>query len=169
MESTKNRLSKNRSVARAYREEVRNIWACSVLGSKSLTRCLGMPPKGEIAVPTDKKYAHAARCQPLRNSKAVVPFRGMNALTLFDQNRERSCAAPIINTATWPELMKEELILEKAGLGLLSDLPNVDRRKEPEVLRGDFLSSWLATYRPAEIMAQLVSSFPFPCPSMFAA
>ena len=79
----------------------------------------------------------------------------MNALTLFDQNRERSCAAPIINTATWPELMKEELILEKAGLGLLSDLPNVDRRKEPEVLRGDFLSSWLATYRPAEIMAQL--------------
>jgi hypothetical protein len=26
-----------------------------VLGSKSLTRCLGMPPKGEIATPT-KKY-----------------------------------------------------------------------------------------------------------------
>jgi hypothetical protein len=44
---------KNRSVARFYGGNLRYLWACCVLGSKSLTRCLGMPPNGEIAIPFD--------------------------------------------------------------------------------------------------------------------
>ena len=37
-----------------YSEEVRYIRACCVVGSKSLTRYLGMPPDGEIAIPIHK-------------------------------------------------------------------------------------------------------------------
>src|ERR1700730_10567589 len=59
MESTRNRLSKNRSVARACRGNLRYIVACRVLGSNSLTRYLGMPPNGEIAIPVYKNIPQA--------------------------------------------------------------------------------------------------------------
>jgi hypothetical protein len=40
----------------------------------------------------------------------------------------------------------------------LSQMPEKYAGKDPEVLRNDFLNSLLAAYRPAEIMAQLVSA-----------
>jgi hypothetical protein len=48
------------SVARVYREKLKYMKACCVLGSKSLTRCLGMPPSGETAIPM-RKINHPQR------------------------------------------------------------------------------------------------------------
>jgi hypothetical protein len=55
--------------------------ACSVLGSESLTRCLGMPPRGEIAIP------HA---QKIHLWRSVSTISNRQSGSSFPQN---ACAA----------------------------------------------------------------------------
>lgn len=109
--------------------------ACCVPGSKSLTRCLGMPPSGEIASPIHKNTPSALDVNdfkmPKRKSLSADYMRSYHSI-----NRERSCAfaskirpshlmkgkdfeAHLLNTAS--------VITEaEAGLRFMSDLPSVD-------------------------------------------
>jgi hypothetical protein len=74
-----------------------------------------MPPKGEIAIPTRKKYTRAARCQLLR--KVAVPCN------------ERGYPNPSIETGACSSGRPADvlsLIQDGSRASFISDVPNLN-------------------------------------------